>query len=651
MEEFNKWYEDHKWIVFDLKRELIEYCRSDVNVLRITCEKFIKLLIEKTTVDPFHRHFTISSFCLYVFRKLFLQPNTIGIVPPRGYRHNDRQSITALKYFKQLERTEGFSFQTCLTEEYRIGPYKLDAVDHKHKVIIEFNGCFYHAHPKCTRQHLNHPLYLNMTYEQVYERTLDRIKFIKENMPDYELRVVWECEVVIEDNTEIEIQSPISSRDALYGGRVDCLKLFEEVGTDIDQIMYLDFCSLYPTMNKRKSYPKGHPDIITKDFDYNIDVYYGVMKAKLLPPTDLFHPVLPMRINGKLQFPLCHQCAVDKSSQCNHSDNERCLLGTWCTPEIYTACREGYKLVKIYEVWHYPTQFKEGELFGNYIDMFLEIKQSSSGYPSNIITDEQKQKFIENFYEREGIRLSKIEKNNALRAISKICLNSLWGRFAMNCERNKTVYLKTYEDFISIMTDETQEVTDINMVTDDMLLLTHHPKNDFVPVYKDGNVIIASFVTCYARLELFYVLKSLGKRALYCDTDSCIFTYKEGEYVPPTGYFLGDLVNEIPNCSIIKFVATGPKNYSYLLNTGETITKCKGFSLTSTSIDKLNFESFKRALKEDIEQSITATLIKRNKLLSTLNDVTVQKQFRFTYDKRFIDRNDYFTYPYGYKNK
>ncbi|XP_059574129.1 olfactory receptor 14A16-like [Alligator mississippiensis] len=60
------------------------------------------------------------------------------------------------------------------------------------------------------------------------------------------------------------------------------------------------------------------------------------------------------RVNGKLMFPLCRTCAEKNQPKCTHTDEERVLLGTWCTPELNKGITKGYKVAKIYEVWHFP---------------------------------------------------------------------------------------------------------------------------------------------------------------------------------------------------------------------------------------------------------------------------------------------------------
>ncbi len=50
----------------------------------------------------------------------------------------------------------------------------------------------------------------------------------------------------------------------------------------------------------------------------------------------------------------------------------------------------------------------------------------------------------------------------------------------------------------------------------------------------------------------------------YIDTDSLIFSSKEGEWMPQTGSYLGELMNELDvDDNITELTATGPKSYSF----------------------------------------------------------------------------------------
>ena len=97
--------------------------------------------------------------------------------------------------------------------------------------------------------------------------------------------------------------------------------------------------------------------------------------------------------------------------------------------ELLKAIEKGYQILKIHEVWHFPVH--TDKLFKEYVDTFLKIKQEASGYPKDCVTEEQKQAYIDEYYEHEEIRLEpeKIEHNPGLRSLAKLMLNSLWGMY------------------------------------------------------------------------------------------------------------------------------------------------------------------------------------------------------------------------------
>ena len=86
----------------------------------------------------------------------------------------------------------------------------------------------------------------------------------------------------------------------------------------------------------------------------------GFVKCEILPPNDIFFPVLPIRLDNKLIFLLCHECGKLKNhnEKCNHSEEKRMLLGTWCLHEIYEALKQGYKIKKSYELIYYEKKKK-----------------------------------------------------------------------------------------------------------------------------------------------------------------------------------------------------------------------------------------------------------------------------------------------------
>lgn len=104
--KFMAWYDEHQHDRFQFEEEIIKYCRSDVNILRRGCLKFRSIFMQMTSkndeegIDPFVHCITIASAFNLVFRKLFLEEQSIGIIPPQGYRPKDKQSVKAMQWIK-----------------------------------------------------------------------------------------------------------------------------------------------------------------------------------------------------------------------------------------------------------------------------------------------------------------------------------------------------------------------------------------------------------------------------------------------------------------------------------------------------------------------------------------------------------------------
>ena len=124
-------------------------------------------------------------------------------------------------------------------------------------------------------------------------------------------------------------------------------------------------------------------------------------------------------------------CRRVHQSPCTHSERERAIQGTWCSVELEKALEKGYTILRMHEVWHFPET--SDKLFKDYVNIFLKIKQESSGYPKNCVTEEQKQQYVNEYLAVEGIQLDreKIEHNPGMRALSKLMLNSFWGMYLL----------------------------------------------------------------------------------------------------------------------------------------------------------------------------------------------------------------------------
>jgi hypothetical protein len=85
----------------------------------------------------------------------------------------------------------------------------------------------------------------------------------------------------------------------------------------------------------------------------DIHNFFGLIQCKVIPPRKLRFAILPTRIGNKLLFVLCYNCGVSKGDYCNHSENELILNGKWVSEEVKLALKYGYKITKIYSIWHW----------------------------------------------------------------------------------------------------------------------------------------------------------------------------------------------------------------------------------------------------------------------------------------------------------
>ena len=415
------------------------YCRSDVDILRRGCGEFRKVFMEHGGVCPFLEAITIADACNKVWRGKYLPENQIAIISSKDSSRR-RFSMKAVRWIQSLAKEKGIYIHHAKNGcEVQIGNYHVDGFQKESKTVYEFLGDLYHGCSVCytDRNQINpfNGMIMSELYEGTFKSLSDIIKmgynveFMWEHDFDAKMKKDKEYKKVIE--SLYPYHDPIDPREALSGGRCNAIKIAYDVKENSNkEIKYIDICSLYPYVCKHKSYPVGQPKILTTENINmgNIRQYEGIIKCKVLPSDDLFHPVLPVHCNGKMMFPLCMKCAEDSSDKCTHSKEERSLVGTWVTFELFKALDCGYLLLYVYEIWHFETV--SDQFFKRYVNNFLKIKQEASGYPGWCQSDSEKEKFIRDYEEAEGFRLdpSNIKKNPGRRNFAKIMLNCLWGK-------------------------------------------------------------------------------------------------------------------------------------------------------------------------------------------------------------------------------
>jgi len=206
----------------------------------------------------------------------------------------------------------------------------------------------------------------------------------------------------------------------------------------------------------------------------------------------------------------------------------------------------------------------------------------------------------------------KVVKNSGLRAVAKLCLNSLWGKFGQRSNLQQTEVVRSRETLLKLLTCPDKEVLSILPVNDETLYANWQYREEAVTAAPHTSVVIAAYTTAQARIELYSHMEKLGTRLLYCDTDSCIFVKDENkpeEYEPPLGNLLGAMTDELEiygkGTYIDTMVSAAPKFYAFraITSTGTTVESCKvkGISLNFKNSLKINFDSIKALIVDNFD--------------------------------------------------
>ena len=126
------------------------------------------------------------------------------------------------------------------------------------------------------------------------------------------------------EETKLKIQEPLNPRNAFFAARRGNTAKVYDVQAN-QKIKYVDVSSLYPYICKRGKYPVGHPKVYVGEegcLEFigninNIDKADGLIKCDILQPRNLYHPVLPVKMYGKLIF---HYVGNVQKIKCNEKD-------------------------------------------------------------------------------------------------------------------------------------------------------------------------------------------------------------------------------------------------------------------------------------------------------------------------------------------
>jgi hypothetical protein len=321
-------------------------------------------------------------------------------------------------------------------------------------------------------------------------------------------------------------------KESYTGGRVDVF--IPEIPKD-QGAKYYDVNSLYPTVYSQMPMPVGNPTWFSGNILDSDPQAFGFFRCNIIAPKDMNIPILQTKIKTNSGFR-----TVAPLGQWS---------GVYFSEEIKLAMSYGYQ-IEVIEGY----TFDRDVVFNKYANDMFSIKSSHN--PSD-----------------------------PMYLISKLLLNSLYGRFGMSIDNinHKIVSSDNLTSFIS----------NVSLVGNVDLNNGYHIISYKVPRdFKDGNDIssmnvsigIAAAITAYARNHMQQYLQDNRYKVYYTDTDSAVISDSlDSKHV---GKGLGQMKLEY---DVNKGVFLAPKVYSIVTNEGKVITKVKG--LKDNNIDYSIFES------------------------------------------------------------
>jgi hypothetical protein len=319
-------------------------------------------------------------------------------------------------------------------------------------------------------------------------------------------------------------------KNAFYGGRTEVLKTYGE-----DLYLY-DVNSLYPSV-MLKDIPIGN---LIKSSDTKLDNYFGFCYVTVEVPEHNNNPVLPFRGDfGNIYNPIGSWTG-------------------WYSSEILKTARD-FDKTKI--TVHYGYKFKKGlNVFTKFVNYYFDLKRKAEQM-----------------------------KNDGLRMLAKLMLNSLYGRFGLKYILSTTKIVSSFEfkdlslkykvldsfrfdeendlEYIRYSKEPSDIIKDLDINLYNKLISKDGGEEDFIT----RSIPISAMVTSYASSFMHPFLNIPDNDCYYTDTDSAVLKH------PLDSKYVGDGLGQFKLVAKIKrayFIS--PKLYCLVLENGEIIIKSKG---------------------------------------------------------------------------
>lgn len=428
---------------------------------------------------------------------------------------------------------------------------------------------------------------------------------------NYKVKTIWQHDynTMWMDPYYLKCVEQMAPSDCFYGGRTEVFKLYCNSDKFPGQkIHYYDVTSLYPSVYAHRMLPIGTPRYL---IGYNIDKnrldpthpnrYFGYARVRVTPLHTDRIGLLPQRDTKtqRLTFPV-------------HP-----MEGCWFTEELYLAVENGYVINEVYELYYWESNQLSDQHLRGYVGYFLRMKQEAEGWKKlgascDTPLGEEQNEIADRLYVQNGhlarIRPDKVKFDPVMRALAKLFLNSLWGKWAQKAAKECQTTIYGTQQFFQLWNDWTVEKESclFRDISPGVFKVSYKKKDPFINPVPHGNVWLAAAVTAWARITLHKQMIRIGpERLIYCDTDSIIFLWPEdGENLSGVG--LGHWTDEYPGHIIKQVYALAPKLYALIVADKNDPTslkesfRAKGVQMTLINQMKMSFQNILPLIEKTI---------------------------------------------------
>ncbi|KIY51412.1 hypothetical protein FISHEDRAFT_20979, partial [Fistulina hepatica ATCC 64428] len=234
-------------------------------------------------------------------------------------------------------------------------------------------------------------------------------------------------------------------------------------------LYHYDINSLYPTSMFRYDMPVGNIKYFIGNILEIMDNPFGFFRVKVTAPKFIDNPILQIRYNDRTVSPL------------------GTFTSWFFSEELFNAEKYGYQF-EILEGY----LFEKENIFKDYVSVLHEMKQSS-------------------------------EKSTPMYLISKLLMNSLYGKFGMTVDLATHVIVNSNK--LDKLIESKCKITTTEL-DDDLFLVSYHEINENKMIEDDTeydiSIGVASAITAYSRVLMTQFKNLPNNKIYYTDTDSAI---------------------------------------------------------------------------------------------------------------------------------